>query len=427
MYYRYNDLHGNGLQVSHASSWHADCYPSRRGAKRVEEARTPQMDLKASCTVGGRPGALIVSSDGAQLFAFDQTRPEMSVVGVSGWRVIDRVDLSRPGASQPRVLGGFEDAVFLGGLPGAVRVFSAASRRELGSIPCSGDACDLGILAELRRAVVASASDSQGRIDLVGLPSQEPVGRLGLPLRPVPGSLALLPSQGLGAVVLADPATRDEVIALFECRPGSEACLLRVAGGVRSVVFEPSGRYLYAACHDESALLVIDVREEREVDRVLLAGEPYRVACDRDGRRIWALCEKLGHVAMIDPIDHTVLRRTQLAGLTAGVERIAFSPEGRLAVVPEIQGGCISLLECGAMGSPYGELDDCLELGREIGEIAWSPLGEEIYVSSPKSGAVLRLGVDRGTHDMKDTDLYLMDQLLRQEDPVGRKNPLFPP
>ena len=66
-------------------------------------------------------------------------------------------------------------------------------------------------------------------------------------------------------------------------------------------------------------------------------------------------------------------------------------------------------------------------MGRDVGEIAWSPLGEEIYVTSPKTGAVLRLGVDRGDQEMKDTDLYLMDQLLRQEDPAGLKNPLFPP
>lgn len=394
----------------------------------MEEARKPQMDLRSSCPVGGQPGALVVSPDGSQLLVFDQVRPEVAVVGISGWKVLDRVALGRPSASQPVVLQGFQDSVFLGGVPGTIRVFSAASRRELGSIPCSGDACDLAILGELGRAVISSGAGSRGWIDLVGLSPVKLLGRWELPHRPVRETLALVPGQGLGAVALCDRETRDEMIVLFECRPGSEPCFLRVSGGVRSLAFEPEGRFLYAACHDDSTLMVVDVREQREVNRVLLAGEPYRVERDQEGRRIWALCENLGHVAMIDPFDHTVLGRTHLAGLTAGNERIAFSPEGRLAVVPEIQGGCLSLLECGALASSYGELDDCLELGRDIGEVTWSPLGDEVYVSSPRTGAVLRLGVDRGSHAMKDTDLYLMDQLLRREGPAdGHKNPLFPP
>src|SRR6185503_2579327 len=161
-------------------------------------------------------------------------------------------------------------------------------------------------------------------------------------------------------------------------------------------------------------------------DRVLLAGEPVAVVNDPVGRRIWTVCEKLGHVAFIDPRDHSVFRRTPLSGMAADARRVAFSPEGRLAAVPELDGS-ISLLEGGMPGAEYGEVDDRLELGRELGQIVWSPLGEEIYVASPRAGEVLRLAVDRGDQEIKDTDLYLMDQLLRQDEGAGLKNPLFPP
>jgi hypothetical protein len=249
-----------------------------------------------------------------------------------------------------------------------------------------------------------------------------------LPIPPVRETLALLPNRGLGAVVLRGSTPGDEMIALFECRAGSELAFLRMEGSIRSLAFESEGRFLYAASPDASMLEVIDVQEQRVVERVLLAGEPFGVVNDPVGRRVWALCEKLGHLAFVDPFDHGVFRRTQLPGLVGGRSRVSFSPEGRLGVVAEPGEGCLALLEAGGMAeNDYGGLDDRLELGREVGDVVWSPLGEEIYVSSPESGALLRLAVDRGDQLLKDTDLYLMDQLLRREDSAGLKNPLFPP
>ncbi len=41
---------------------------------------------------------------------------------------------------------------------------------------------------------------------------------------------------------------------------------------------------------------------------------------------------------------------------------------------------------------------------------------------------MLKIGVDRGDQEIKDTDVYLMDQLLREgRAPSGVKYPLFPP
>jgi hypothetical protein len=284
------------------------------------------------------------------------------------------------------------------------------------------------ILPQLRQAVVSSATADGGAIELVSLAPLAAMGRLELPMPPVRGTLALQVSRGYGAVVVRDVERRDEAVILFELRADSQPCAIRVEGGVRSLAFDAEGRFLYAASHDDSALTVIDVRDERPVEQVLLAGEPYGLVADPAGKRIWALCERLGHVAFVDPTNQMVVRRTQLSGLAAGPHHMAFSPEGRLAIVAESSEGCLALLDAGEPGPAQGDLLDRLELGREVGEVLWSPYGDEVYVASPDAGVLLKIAVDRGDQEIKDTDVYLMDQLLRKgQSPSGAKYPLFPP
>ncbi|HVR83420.1 MAG TPA: hypothetical protein VMU54_03855 [Planctomycetota bacterium] len=392
------------------------------------EGRKPQVDLNAARTVGGRPGALHPSPDGSQLLVFDSVSSRVTVLGTAGWDVLRTFELELPSAGEPFFLAGGEDSIYLGGLLGKVAVVDVARGNYAGAIPSVGEACEMKILPRLRQAVLCTATAGGGAVEFLSLCPLASLGRLELPMQPVRGTLALHVSRGYGAVVVRDVERRDEAIILFDLRAGTEPCAIRVEGGVRSLAFDAEGRYLYAACHDDSALTVIDVREERPVERVLLAGEPYGLIDDPAGKRIWTLCERLGHVAVVDPESQMVVRRTQLSGLVAGPSQMTFSPEGRLAVVAEVAEGCLSLLEAGLPGPAQGDLLDRLELGREVGEVRWSAFGDEIYVASPEAGAVLKIGVDRGDQVIKDTDLYLMDQLLREgRSPSGVKYPLFPP
>src|SRR6185295_17331151 len=184
---------------------------------------------------------------------------------------------------------------------GKVAVIDAATRRYAGAVPCVGDACEMKFIPESRQAVLVTATPGDGAIEFVSLSPLATLGRLELPMPPVRGTLTLMPWRGLGAVVVRDVDRRDEAVVLFELRAGTEPCLIRLEGGVRSLAFDAEGRFLFAACHDNSVLSVIDVRDERAIEKVLLAGEPYDVVADPSGKRIWALCENLGHVAMIDP------------------------------------------------------------------------------------------------------------------------------
>src|SRR5579863_1989254 len=257
------------------------------GEMSVEEARKPQMNLRTACAVGGRPGALWVSPDGSRLFAFDQDRPEVSVIGVSGWQLLERIPCGSASDERLTFLAGFGESIFLEGLPGMIHHFSAASHRADGAIPCAGDVCDLGVIRELRQGVLVTAGGSGGQVEFLNLSPLRTLSRLDLPLPPRRRSLALLPVHGRGAVVLCDPAREAEGVAIFDGRSGSAPAVIRMRPGIRSLAFEPSGRFLYAACHDDSTVAVIDVSEGRVVDQILMAGQPYHIACDPVGRRLW--------------------------------------------------------------------------------------------------------------------------------------------
>ena len=268
----------------------------------------------------------------------------------------------------------------------------------------------------------------EGALELLGLAPPCTLSRVELPLPPVRTTLTLLPRRGLGAVVLRQAAPGREALGLFEVRPGAPPGIVRLEGGIRSLAFEPSGRYLYAACHDESTLAVIDVREQRVIDRILLAGEPYHVACDPGGRQLWVLCENLGHLALISTSpNHRVTRLVPMEGLAGAQSRVALAPKVAWPSCPEPREGRLS--PPGKRGSGTGGRRAARppRAGAEIGTALWSPLGDEVYVASPASESVLSLAVDRGDQDIKDTDLYLMEQLLRQTDPAGMNSSLSPP
>jgi len=182
------------------------------------EARKPELDLKATCAVGGRPGAVHVSPDGSRLYVNDQAAPRVTVVGTAGWQVLESFPLALPWGSEPFFLGAFEETFFLGGMRDKVAFMDAASRRYTGAIPCVGDACELQVIPELRQAVLTTATGDAGTIELLSLSPPANLGRLELPMPPVRGTLALLPSRGLGAVIVRDVGRGEEGVVLFELR-----------------------------------------------------------------------------------------------------------------------------------------------------------------------------------------------------------------
>ena len=62
----------------------------------MNEARKPQLNLRKTCDVGGQPGSMVATPDGSQLLIFDRARAQVTVLGVSAWQVLERIDLDVP-------------------------------------------------------------------------------------------------------------------------------------------------------------------------------------------------------------------------------------------------------------------------------------------------------------------------------------------
>src|SRR6187549_398790 len=89
-----NLLVSKRLRMVRSLAWHGPCY-----TYTVMEARKPELDLKATCGVGGRPGALHVSPDGSRLYVIDQAAPRATVVGTPASQVLASFALELPSGS----------------------------------------------------------------------------------------------------------------------------------------------------------------------------------------------------------------------------------------------------------------------------------------------------------------------------------------
>lgn len=414
------------------------------------DEKRPQLNLRAACAVGGRPGPLAVAPDASKVFVFDVEAPRITVVGTSRMEVVQKIDLGshRPGTRL--FLGRSEQALYCAGPGNKIAVFDQGSFTVEASIDCGAHACDLGFLPGERQAVLTVSSGAKGGVALLETGKFSCLALLPLLLAPVPETLTLSPRRGLGAALVGSVPGRAEGIVVWSLDPFEHLFTIPVHGGPRSLAFSADGPTLFVACADSSELVVVDVERRQIVQRHRLAGRPFQVQAEPAGRNLWALCEGLGHLAGIDARYGTVSAKVRLDGVESSRNRFSFSPEGRLLVVPETGSGSVALVEIMPRGPRYGELADRLELGRQVACAAWGPLGDEVFVTDEALGAVLALGVDRGDQELKDTNEYLAEQLwkdalpprrraspgsskidLKLPDPdapdSGQKNPLFPP
>jgi DNA-binding beta-propeller fold protein YncE len=392
------------------------------------EEKRPQLDLRGACSVGGRPGSVHVSPDAGRLYVFDQDRPRISVVGIAGFEIFQQIDLAPFRVASRFVLGSSGSTLYCAAPGGRIALFSMLSHQFHGSIACQGVACDLGLGSGERQAVVTVADGKKGFVQVLDMPGFRTVAKLGLPLPPVEGGLALAPGKGLGAALVGSGG-RAEAAAVWSLDPLAYLFTVPLPGGARSLAFDAEAQSLVVAGAAEPEVVVIDLEFRRVVQRIRMAGRPYQVAPETAGRNLWILCESLGHGVLLEPRQGAVSLRLTLPGLRAPLNRLAFSPDGKLAAVPEQTAGSVALVESHVRSPRYGTLADRLELGRSVTGAAWSPLGDEVFVCDEELGAVLALAVDRGDLETKDTDEYLVEQVKRETERrrAASKNPLFPP
>ncbi|HXG60702.1 MAG TPA: hypothetical protein VNO22_04990 [Planctomycetota bacterium] len=400
----------------------------------MKDEKGAQLNLREACGVGGSPEAVVVAPDGSKLFVLDAEEGRVSVVGVSRMLLLGRI----PGALAPgrvRVLRpGGRRSVYCAGVGGELAIFDLEGESSRKLVDCGGGTCDLGVLPGERWAVLTVSSGGTGAAVKASARDLSASDWVAFPGSPRPGTLRLAPRLGLGAAVLAGEEGRPEMLAVWTLEPFAPLFTLPLDGECRALEFGASGGILFVGATGEEEVLGVDLGTRRVVRRFRMAGRPFGLAADPAGRSLWALCENLGHLAALDLRRGVVAARIPLEGVRAGDSRILPSPEGRLALVAEPAAGSVSLVELRPGEGRPAALVDRLELGRQVTEAAWSPFGDEVYVTDRELGAVLALEVDRSGLRLKDTDEYLIERLLETEsedvpldEPFDPKNPLFPP
>jgi DNA-binding beta-propeller fold protein YncE len=124
--------------------------------------------------------------------------------------------------------------------------------------------------------------------------------------------------------------------------------------GSEGLTPSPDGRHLLVIDNHKTELRVIDVRTDREIDRVPLLPYVYtnvkrsrlaKLAFSRDGRHLVATSYATALAWIIDPRDY---RAQTVIPLAKGPMGIAFPADGRTAIVSSHDSGLLTLIDLGS-------------------------------------------------------------------------------
>ena len=375
------------------------------------------MDVRGQAQVGGRPGAVVVAADGCLACVLDQASPRVAVLDPARMRLLHEASLA-PAVGPLRSLGRHRDVVWLSPRSGALVPFRLAS----GTFgPAAGEGVtDLAFTADGGRAS-AVAVDAEGGVAWSLDERLRILQVLRLPAPPVPGTLAVCERLGLAAVLVRAGETASEHLVVWSQDPFQVVFVREVGGGAGALAFSGKQDLLYVARPRTGEVYAVDLPAGTVRRRVMILGRPFQLAAEPDGAGVWAVSEQVEHIARADLALGYGPAPVMLEGLSTAWTRLQFSPEGRLAALGESTRGHVMLLDMDPFSPTYGAPLDRIELGQELSGLAWSPVGDAIFVASP-SGSVTLVTVDRRDLPRKDTAEY-----LRSVDPSRINNPLFPP
>lgn len=371
---------------------------------------SPQAELTIRDTLPVSVGRLGVSYDATRLYALERECRRLWVIGHRQLKVIREIDLTEHSAIGALFVSHRDEHIYVPGRPDKLSLFNGATGEFVGSLPCHGEPGHLLFLPGGERAMLSLVSPGGGAIEFIDTASFAPLSRLEMTRAPVPNSLAVSSGKGVGATVLTSVDRTYAEVACWRIEGLQPLFTLPVGEGAGAVAFSGDGRHLFVASPAELEIIGIDVAEGAMVRRVKVEGRPFQLRPDRSGRAIWALCDRPGGVAVLDARALALSHQIPLAAVAASDIPMSFSPDGKLAVVPEGGAGSVALLNADPQHPRYGRLEHRLKLGCPAGEAAWSPLGDEIFVSAP-GGQVFALKVFRGDITMTDTDEYIAGQL----------------
>lgn len=369
------------------------------------------MELKGSAPVEGRPAEIAVSADAARLLVFHDDSARVTVLDAARLTVLGHDLLGSDDAPRRFFLGSRAD-LFYCARPGAgLAVFDASRLRFTSTLSCAGRPVDIRFLPDGERAFLALEDGDHGAIERRTGSGLGRAGRLELRGRPVPETLAFCPRMGLGAVLVRRP---EGPVDLFVWRlEPFEPVLTAPAGNAsRALAFSPNEDLVFVSRPDGREVLGVRVPSGEVSRRIMMLGRAVQLVPQPEDKGVWALSEGIAHLVRVDLPLGAGNAPVRLEGLDADRNRLRFSPEGRLAVLPLSHSGQLLLLDGAARQA------DLLETGRPLVGAAWSPIGDAVYAAGA-DGSVLSFAVDRGPWPIED------DYAAPAR--VASKYPLFPP
>jgi DNA-binding beta-propeller fold protein YncE len=170
--------------------------------------------------------------------------------------------------------------------------------------------------------------------------------RTGLPGRPIPvedpynlyftpdGRYAIVVAERLQRLDFRDPRTMQLIHSLYvpQCR------------GVDHMDFSADGRYAYASCEFDGAMIEVDLRTQRVIRTILLnhgSASPQDVKLSPDGRTLYVADQLNGGLWEINPLSFRV---TGFLKTAAGAHGLYPSRDGRFMYVSNRAAGSISVV-----------------------------------------------------------------------------------
>ncbi len=390
----------------------------------MDDAR-PGLDLRRLSLLGGRPSRIAVSADGLRVLVFHDESGRVDGLESIGLRAVGGGQLDPSDGPRPLLLGRQGDRFYCAGSAGRLAVFHASSLSFRDGAACDGDPVDVEALPDGSRLFVSTSDGARGALERRDGTTLAGSGRLDLGGRPLPGTLALCPTRGLGAV-LVRPAKGPEELVLLNLDPFSMRLRIPIGGGAGALAFSPEDDLVFVARPEDSEVLGIDLAGGGISRRIMMLGKAFHLAGQPGARAVWALSRSLPHLVRVDLPLGSGPAPVRLEGIDPAGARLRFSPEGRLAALPERESGQVTLIDMYPDEPSYGGVLDRVALGRPIAAVAWSPFGDDLFAAAA-DGAICAFAVSRGDRSVRDTGEFIVGGLLWQEGRVTSNDPLFPP
>jgi DNA-binding beta-propeller fold protein YncE len=282
-----------------------------------------------------------ISPDGKELWATSSNHARVSIIDISTTAISATFSLGGPSAvafspdGAKVYIGGYEQATPF------VRIYDAASRAVIATVPVTGFTRGIAFTPDGARAYVTSQG---GGLEVIDTATYQVAAHL-LTTIPVTSELAITPDGRRVYVAL----NNNDGVAVIDCDPSSGTynstlTTIPISGGPQGLVLDSSGTKAYVANAVGGGLSVVST-STNTVDSTIAPGSSYiSVVVLPNGSKAYASSNLGSSVDIIDLTNSTVIKT--ITGLTGSSKLIA-RPNGTEVYLgrSSVGSGSVSIIE----------------------------------------------------------------------------------